>query len=54
MEGVRLLADHEVQSLNIEERKKLAEVDLKEILSGLARNLFGDVQMRYVISTYHV
>ena len=30
-----------------EEAKKVIEEDLKEILTGLARHLFGDVEMRW-------
>ena len=30
-----------------EEAKKIIEADLKEILTGLARYLFGDVEMRW-------
>lgn len=51
MEGVRLLSEDDVRLLSVLEQKKLAELDLKEILSALALDLFGDVEMRYLLST---
>jgi phenylalanyl-tRNA synthetase alpha chain len=50
MEGVRLLSEDDVRTLSVLEQKKLAELDLKEILSGLAQDMFGDVEMRYFTS----
>lgn len=47
MEGVRLLSEDDVRLLSVLEQKKLAELDLKEILSALALDLFGDVEMRW-------
>jgi hypothetical protein len=36
-----------MQGLSVEQAKKLAESNLKALLSGLAAHMFGDVEMRY-------
>ena len=46
MEGVRTFGD-EIHGMTAEEAKQLAEKELKDILSGLARHMFGDVEMRW-------
>ncbi|CAM9239392.1 unnamed protein product, partial [Laminaria digitata] len=49
MEGVRILAEEEVPETSSEnERMEMASKDLKCGLEGLATDLFGDVEMRWV------
>jgi phenylalanyl-tRNA synthetase alpha chain len=48
MEGVRIFPDDAFPTdMPIAERKKVIEKDLKGVLTGLARHLFGDVEMRW-------
>jgi phenylalanyl-tRNA synthetase alpha chain len=48
MEGVRIFADNELPAgCSKAEAKKAIEDDLKGVLTGLARHLFGDVEMRW-------
>ena len=48
MEGVRIFEDTDYPTKGTkEEAKKVIENDLKEILTGLAKHLFGDVEMRW-------
>ncbi|CAM9339561.1 unnamed protein product [Ascophyllum nodosum] len=49
MEGVRIFNEQEAPaSLGNDARKEIAFKDLKTNLEGLAKNLFGDVEMRWV------
>ncbi|CAM9101391.1 unnamed protein product [Choristocarpus tenellus] len=49
MEGVRVFRDDEVPpTTDIEARVAIVSSDLKNALEGLARHLFGDVEMRWV------
>ncbi|CAM9136121.1 unnamed protein product, partial [Hapterophycus canaliculatus] len=49
MEGVRVLTEKEVPpTLDDDQRKAIASMDLKRGLEGLAASLFGDVEMRWV------
>ena len=55
MEGVRMFTDEELERAGLsrtesseEELVKFAEADLKAGLEGMARALFGDVEMRWV------
>ncbi len=45
MEGVRIFPN--LGNLSVLEKKKIIENDLKNILTGLARELFGNVEMRW-------
>eukprot|EP00891_Asterochloris_glomerata_P008175 jgi/Astpho2/8175/fgenesh1_pm.00120_%23_39_t len=47
MEGVRVFSDEEVQASGMT-GKQLADQELRETLQGLAKHLFGDVQMKFV------
>lgn len=47
MEGVRIFREEEISGLSTDEAKKKAEKELKDTLSGLAKHLFGDVEMRW-------
>lgn len=47
MEGVRIFPELSLPSISAAERQELIVKDLKTILSGLARHLFGDVEMRW-------
>lgn len=48
MEGVRIFDDKDFPNgASITESKKIIEEDLKNILTGLAKHLFGDVEMRW-------
>ncbi|KAK9823346.1 hypothetical protein WJX72_002080 [[Myrmecia] bisecta] len=47
MEGVRVFSPDEVAAAGVS-GSQLAEDDLKHTLEGLARHLFGDVEMRWV------
>ncbi|CAM9407173.1 unnamed protein product, partial [Sphacelaria rigidula] len=47
MEGVRVMTDAQV-NLRHSEKKILANKALREGLEGLARSLFGNVEMRWV------
>jgi len=48
MEGVRVFTREEWEAAGHEDGTKMAEVELKKALEGLARHLFGDVEMRWV------
>lgn len=51
MEGVRMFTDEDFEALGAttqEEQVKIVEEDLKKGLEGMARELFGDVEMRWV------
>lgn len=51
MEGVRMFTENdflEVGAITPEDKVKLVENDLKNGLEGMARELFGDVEMRWV------
>lgn len=48
MEGVRIFSAEELAAgTTPEEKKKIIEKDLQELLMGLARELFGEVEMRW-------
>lgn len=48
MEGVRIFDDKDFpKDISIKEAKQIIEDDLKNILTGLAKHLFGDVEMRW-------
>lgn len=48
MEGVRIFDDKDFpKGISIKDSKKIIEDDLKNILTGLAKHLFGDVEMRW-------
>ena len=47
MEGVRTFQVEEIRGMTVQEAKKMAETELKDVLSGLARHMFGDVEMRW-------
>jgi phenylalanyl-tRNA synthetase alpha chain len=48
MEGVRIYRENDFPvGMSMADRKKVVENDLKDILTGLARHLFGDVEMRW-------
>lgn len=48
MEGVKMFHDDELLGLGDKDIAQLVETDLKSGLEGLARELFGDVEMRWV------
>ncbi|CAN0512454.1 unnamed protein product, partial [Ectocarpus sp. 8 AP-2014] len=49
MEGVRILTEEEAPARwDVSQRKEIANKDLKRGLEGLATNLFGNVEMRWV------
>ncbi|CAM9887828.1 unnamed protein product [Ectocarpus sp. 6 AP-2014] len=49
MEGVRILTEEEAPARwDVSQRKEIASKDLKRGLEGLATNLFGNVEMRWV------
>ena len=47
MEGVRLFTLEDIGAKTVEEGKEIAARDLKEVLSNLAREVFGDVEMKW-------
>jgi phenylalanyl-tRNA synthetase alpha chain len=48
MEGVRIFDDNDFpKGISIIDSKKIIEDDLKNILTGLAKHLFGNVEMRW-------
>ena len=47
MEGVRIFNLEDVGAKTIEEAKIIAEKDLREVLTGLAKEVFGDVEMKW-------
>jgi phenylalanyl-tRNA synthetase alpha chain len=47
MEGVKMFPSSQLQGLNESQRVSLIEDDLKQGLEGMARHLFGPVQMRW-------
>ncbi len=47
MEGVRIFKYDEIGVTNITDAKHVAGEDLKQVLSNLARKVFGDVEMRW-------
>ena len=51
MEGVRMFSEEELTeagALTIADKGKIVEQDLKDGLEGMAKKLFGDVEMRWV------
>ncbi|CDW74603.1 phenylalanine-trna probable [Stylonychia lemnae] len=48
MEGVRTYSLKDIGAKDIKEAKLITERDLKQVLENLARNIFGDVEMRWV------
>ena len=47
MEGVRIFKYTDIGVDNINDAKHVAATDLKQVLSNLAREIFGDVEMRW-------
>jgi len=47
MEGVRIFSLDELGTKDVAEAKLLVERDLQQVLSNLARHIFGDVEMRW-------
>lgn len=47
MEGVRIFKFEEIGVKSVEEAKHIASVDLKQVLENLARDVFGDVEMKW-------
>ena len=52
MEGVRIFDIADVGAKNVEEAKEIAKRDLQEVLENLAREIFGDVEMRWSPDTF--
>jgi phenylalanyl-tRNA synthetase alpha chain len=55
MEGVRMFTDEDFANSNAkttEEKLKMVEDDLKHGLGGMARELFGNVEMRWVDASF--
>ena len=49
MEGVRIFKKSDYPGISTEDMKKMAEEDLKKLLSGLALHLFGEIEMRCLV-----
>lgn len=47
MEGVRIMSFEELNVKNAQEAKQIAAADLKNVLSDLAKHMFGDVEMKW-------
>jgi hypothetical protein len=55
MEGVRIFKKSDYPGISTEDMKKMAEEDLKKLLSGLAVHLFGKIEMRWhIFSLFYV
>lgn len=47
MEGVRIYKFEDIGVKTVEEAKAVASSDLKQVLENLARDVFGDVEMKW-------
>ena len=47
MEGARIFKFEELGVKSVEEAKHLASIDLKQVLENLAKEVFGDVEMKW-------
>jgi len=47
MEGVRIFNFDQIGVTNVDDAKAKTAEDLKQTLSGLAKHMFGDVEMRW-------
>ena len=47
MEGVRIFDFEQLGVSNVQDAKEKTGEDLKNVLSGLAKHMFGDVEMRW-------
>lgn len=48
MEGVRIYDFKDIGAKDVKEAKMICERDLKQVLENLAREVFGDVEMRWI------